>query len=88
VNYSPRYYLVNGVSFDRTSIASSTAKILPVPVTRDHGQHRSAPGQRGLRMHIPAIVNQSMTLIAERRQPAAGPAAHPERSFHGGRQDL
>src|SRR5882762_1622114 len=28
VNYSPRYYLVNGVSFDRTKIASSTAQIL------------------------------------------------------------
>ncbi|MDT5318415.1 MAG: hypothetical protein QOD88_937, partial [Mycobacterium sp.] len=33
VNYSPRYYLVNGVSFDRTKIASSTAKILPLPAT-------------------------------------------------------
>ena len=28
VNYSPRYYLVNGVSFDRTNLAASTFPFL------------------------------------------------------------
>jgi len=72
VNYSPRYYLVNGVSFDRTSIASSTAQILPVPVTAATGNVVLRMVNAGLRMHIPAVVNQSMTLIAEDGNPLPG----------------
>jgi hypothetical protein len=72
VNYSPRYYLVNGVSFDRTKIASSTAKILPLPATAATGNVILRLVNAGLRMHIPAIVNQSMTLIAEDGNPLPG----------------
>jgi FtsP/CotA-like multicopper oxidase with cupredoxin domain len=72
VNYSPRYYLVNGVSFDRTKIASSTAQVLPLPVTNPTGNVILRLVNAGLRMHIPAIVNQSMTLIAEDGNPLPG----------------
>ena len=72
VNYSPRYYLVNGVSFDRTSIASSTAQILAAPATATSGNVILRLVNAGLRMHIPAVVNQSMTLIAEDGNPLPG----------------
>src|SRR6267142_1647922 len=72
VNYSPRYYLVNGVSFDRTKIASSTAQILGAPATANSGNVILRLANAGLRMHIPAIVNQSMTLIAEDANPLPG----------------
>jgi hypothetical protein len=81
VNYSPRYYLVNGVSFDRTNLAASTAQILapatpattpPTPVVATTGNVILRIVNAGLRMHIPAIVNQSMTLIAEDGNPLPG----------------
>jgi hypothetical protein len=72
VNYSPRYYLVNGVSFDRTKIASSTAQILAAPATATTGNVVLRFANAGLRMHIPALVNQSMTLIAEDGNPLPG----------------
>src|SRR5260221_11650886 len=72
VNYSPRYYLVNGVSFDRTNITSSTAQILAAPATATTGNVILRLVNAGLRMHIPAIVNQSMTLIAEDGNPLPG----------------
>ncbi|MEA3108822.1 MAG: hypothetical protein QOI88_3427 [Gammaproteobacteria bacterium] len=72
VNYSPRYYLVNGVSFDRTKIASSTAQILPLPATVSTGNVILRFANAGLRMHIPAVVNQPMTLIAEDGNPLPG----------------
>jgi hypothetical protein len=72
VNYSPRYYLVNGVSFDRTNIASSTAQILKAPSTATTGNVILRFVNAGLRMHIPALVNQSMTLIAEDGNPLPG----------------
>src|SRR5450631_3227510 len=72
VNYSPRYYLVNGVSFDRTKIASSTAQILAAPATATTGNVILRLVNAGLRMHIPAIVNQSMTLLAEDGNPLPG----------------
>jgi hypothetical protein len=72
VNYSPRYYLVNGVSFDRTAIASSTAQILAAPAAAVSGNVILRLANAGLRMHVPAVVNQSMTLIAEDGNPLPG----------------
>ncbi|HWJ34441.1 MAG TPA: hypothetical protein VNR70_04200, partial [Steroidobacteraceae bacterium] len=72
VNYSPRYYLANGASFDRTQIASSTAQILAAPATATTGNVILRFVNAGLRMHIPAIVNMPMTLIAEDGNPLPG----------------
>ncbi len=70
VNYDPRYYLINGVSFDRTNIAASTQSILaPVPpattVPAANGRVLMHLVNAGLRMHVPAFVGTSMSLHAE-----------------------
>ena len=76
VNYDPRYYLVNGVSFDRSAPAASRFT------------YASATGNvlvrfvnAGLRMHAPSIVGAltgsgipGMTLIAEDGNPVPGAA--------------
>jgi len=79
VNYSPRYYLVNGVSFDRTAIGASTIPVLaqgttnPLtkPVNNNVVVHLV---NAGLRMHVPSVVGQPMTLIAEDGNPLPGAA--------------
>src|SRR5712672_610000 len=53
VNYDPRYYLVNGVSFDRTMIARSIFTATPAPAT---GAILVRFVNAGLRMHVPSIV--------------------------------
>jgi hypothetical protein len=60
VNYDPRYYLINGVAFNKASIAGSQFPI---------GSSLTAPAgtgrilvrfvNAGLRMHVPAIVGAS-----------------------------
>ena len=72
VNYSPRYYLVNGASFDRTNIGASTTQILPVPATAVTGNVAVRLVNAGLRMHVPSIVGLPMTLIAEDGNPLPG----------------
>jgi hypothetical protein len=51
VNYDPRYYLVNGVSFDRTSPDPSA---IPIPPAAPTVLVRFV--NAGLRTHIPAVV--------------------------------
>src|SRR6185503_5339593 len=53
VNYDPRYYLVNGVSFDRSAPASSRFTFAP---TGAAGHVLVRFVNAGLRMHAPAIV--------------------------------
>jgi hypothetical protein len=79
VNYSPRYYLVNGVSFDRTNISGSTGYILPPTTAADPTTTPPTAAlaaattgnvfvrivNAGLRMHVPAFVGLPMTLVAE-----------------------
>ncbi|MEP6883303.1 MAG: hypothetical protein ABJC66_01010 [Gammaproteobacteria bacterium] len=74
VNYSARYYLVNGVSFDRTNIAASTAQILASGATTNAvtGNVLVRLVNAGLRMHVPSVVGQPMTLIAEDGNPLPG----------------
>ncbi|MGF6601859.1 hypothetical protein P3T23_006610 [Paraburkholderia sp. GAS448] len=53
VNYDPRYYLINGVAFDRTNPGgSSFAATAPVAT----GQVLVRFVNAGLRMHVPSIV--------------------------------
>lgn len=72
VNYDPRYYLINGVAFDRTNPnASAFPPSATVPPST--GQVLVRLVNAGLRMHVPAVVgaqtgNPSVpgfTLIAE-----------------------
>jgi hypothetical protein len=62
VNYTPLYYLVNGISFDRTN---ATASALNVPVTATTGKVLLRMVNAGLRLHVPQVVNRTMTLLAE-----------------------
>ena len=70
VNYSPLYYLINGVAFNRTNPTASTQSILaPVPpattVAATSGNVLLRLVNAGLRMHVPAVVGANMSLLAE-----------------------
>ena len=70
VNYSPAYFLINGVSFDRTAVAASSLSILPpatpgTPVPAATGRLLLRLANAGQRMHVPALVGLDMTLLAE-----------------------
>jgi Bacterial Ig domain len=70
VNYSPRYYLVNGVSFDRGNLAASTASVLApasvgASVTSSTGKVLVRYVNAGLKMHVPTVVGLQSTVIAE-----------------------
>ncbi|MEO8306483.1 MAG: hypothetical protein ABI616_00400 [Pseudomonadota bacterium] len=70
VNYDPRYYLINGVSFDRSKLNLSTLSLLaPVSpattTTSTSGVVLLRLVNAGLRMHVPAVVGASLTLLAE-----------------------
>ncbi len=63
VNYDPRYYLVNGVAFDKTNPAAST--FAGPTGTAATGDLLVRFVNAGLRMHVPSVVGQTMALIAE-----------------------
>lgn len=58
VNYDPRYYLINGVAFDRTKAANSLFATTPVTAT---GTVLVRFVNAGLRMHVPSIVGAQTT---------------------------
>ena len=62
VNYSPLYYLINGVSFDRSN---SGASALDIPAGAAEGRVLLRFVNAGLRMHVPSVVGADMTLHAE-----------------------
>ncbi|WP_233805051.1 choice-of-anchor Q domain-containing protein [Paraburkholderia sp. HP33-1] len=53
VNYDPRYYLINGLSFDRTN---PTVSAFPATAPVGTGQILVRFVNAGLRMHVPSIV--------------------------------
>ena len=57
VNYDPRYYLVNGTSFDAANPTNSLFGALPVSAT---GPVLVRLVNAGLRMHVPAIVGATV----------------------------
>ncbi|GAC1328783.1 MAG: hypothetical protein NVSMB15_00530 [Steroidobacteraceae bacterium] len=83
VNYTPLYYLFNGVAFDKTHAASSVFAASPgtatAPVT---GNVLVRLVNAGLRMHVPAIVGaltgasaapvSGFSLVAEDGNPVPG----------------
>src|SRR6184192_2999623 len=58
VNYSPRYYLINGVAFNKTNAAASLFPVSPTGVT---GNVLLRLVNAGLRMHVPSIVGSLTT---------------------------
>ena len=62
VNYTPLYYLVNGVSFDQSAVGAST---LQLPTTVSTGNVLVRFVNAGLRMHVPSVLGLDMGLIAE-----------------------
>ncbi|MDB6105261.1 MAG: hypothetical protein JWO52_5260, partial [Gammaproteobacteria bacterium] len=79
VNYDPRYYLINGVSFDRTNPSASSIALLTPPTNGGGGGEEQTVAKvavgtgrvllrlvnAGLRMHVPAVVGRNLTLYAE-----------------------
>ncbi len=78
VNYSPLYYLINGVSLDRSNLSNSTFPTSPA--TGVTGSVLVRLVNAGLRMHVPSIVNATtgtpaqsgFSLIAEDGNPLPG----------------
>jgi hypothetical protein len=80
VNYTPLYYLVNGVGFDKTHGSNSLFVANPASTSSTTGSVLVRMVNAGLRMHVPAIVgSQTGTpavpgfgLIAEDGNPLPG----------------
>ena len=63
VNYSPLYYLINGVAFDKTNASNSLFG--SVPASPGSGNVLVRMVNAGLRMHIPSLVGtQTGTVVA------------------------
>src|SRR6266478_8508578 len=56
VNYDPRYYLINGVSFDRNGTNASRSLFATTPTTPATGTALVRFVNAGLRMHVPSVV--------------------------------
>ena len=78
VNYTPLYYLINGIAFDKTHAASSL--FAAAPATGVTGSVLVRLVNAGLRMHVPSIVGSltgtlavpGFSLIAEDGNPLPG----------------
>jgi hypothetical protein len=65
VNYTPLYYTINGVSFNKTSPGISLFAALPTGVVPGTGTVLVRMVNAGARMHVPAIVgSQTGTAVA------------------------
>jgi FtsP/CotA-like multicopper oxidase with cupredoxin domain len=62
VNYDPRYYLINGVAFDKSNVGASS---YAVPAAAATGNVLLRFVNAGLRMHVPSVVGLDLSLIAE-----------------------
>src|SRR6267154_1032236 len=81
VNYSPRYYLINGVAFNRTAPLASLVPTSPTNTSSATGIVLVRLVNAGLRMHVPSIVGSltgtapgapGLGLIAEDVNPLPG----------------
>ncbi|MFL9988588.1 Ig-like domain-containing protein [Paraburkholderia sediminicola] len=69
VNYSPRYFLINGRAFDPTAPGIAA---FAVPGAAPSGNLLFRFANAGLRTHVPSPVGLRMSLIAEDGNPAPG----------------
>jgi hypothetical protein len=80
VNYTPLYYLINGVAFNKNSAASSLFPVSPATGLTAGGNVLVRLVNGGLRMHVPSIVGSQtgtsgasgFSLIAEDGNPLPG----------------
>jgi hypothetical protein len=88
VNYSPLYYMINGVAFNKTNASSSLFPSIPAIIAPGTGTGTGTPTglvllrlvNAGLRMHVPSIVGaqtgpsavSGFGLIAEDGNPLPG----------------
>jgi len=70
VNYTPLYYMINGVSLDRTNLAKSVFSVTPAgsPSQPVSGNVLVRLVNAGLRMHVPSLVGTTTGTAS----PAAG----------------
>jgi hypothetical protein len=64
VNYTPLYYMVNGVAFNKNNTSSSVFPVAPAiiaPATNTTGNVLVRIVNAGLRMHVPSIVGSQVT---------------------------
>src|SRR6266567_409313 len=70
VNYTPLYYMINGVAFDKTK---SSASLFPVsPATGVTGNVLVRMVNAGLRMHVPTIVGAQPSSLSTAATGAGG----------------
>ena len=80
VNYSPLYYLLNGVAFDKTNAPASLFPVTPANTLAATGNVLVRFVNAGLHMHVPSIVGSltgstpvaGLSLIAEDGNPLPG----------------
>jgi hypothetical protein len=63
VNYTPLYYLVNGVGFSKSNASASLFPASPATVTAGTGQVLVRMVNAGSRMHVPSIVGSLTTPV-------------------------
>ncbi|HEX4152448.1 MAG TPA: choice-of-anchor D domain-containing protein [Steroidobacteraceae bacterium] len=79
VNYTPLYYMMNGVAFSRASAANSLFTVNPGRLSSSAANYAGGSVlvrvvNAGLRMHVPSIVGSTTTGLA-------GPGATPNYNF-------
>jgi hypothetical protein len=73
VNYTPLYYLINGVAFNKTSATTSRFTTTPATGVPTAGTVLVRMVNAGLRMHVPSIVgSQTGTAVPPATIPPAG----------------
>src|SRR6266851_6059047 len=73
VNFTPMYYTINGVAFNKTTPGFSVFQALPATVTAGTGTVLVRMVNAGLRMHVPAIVGSlTGTAVAPATVPPTG----------------
>ncbi len=72
VNYSPLYYLINGVAFNRANISASLFQTTPANTLSGGGNILVRLVNAGSRMHVPSIVGSQVTVTAAPVLPNAG----------------
>jgi Multicopper oxidase len=65
VNYAPLYFLINGVSFDRTNAGASALAVTTTGNAANTGRVLLRFVNAGLRMHVPSVIGSKMALLAE-----------------------
>lgn len=72
VNYTPLYYLINGVAFDKTNSSASLFPTAPATGVAATGKVLVRIVNAGLRMHVPSIVGSQTGAATAPALPPAG----------------